>query len=182
MCNSLPVLIVLLFAVAVLSTDAAAEGNGAAGQPQPFKITTKKSTDSVQALQENAQTVLVIKCPSGISNASIERQGAQWPKELVLRLHLKGLENFKAANGQGTLHAAASFKDGKYVLRQWKNNKENQPIDKSSSWWMENRAVDGGKAATAIPLKEGFLELVLPSAFFEGNPKAITIEWIDFYR
>jgi len=33
-----------------------------------------------------------------------------------------------------------------------------------------------------IPLKGGFFEMPLPKAFFEGNPKAITVNWIDFYR
>ena len=35
----------------------------------------------------------------------------------------------------------------------------------------------------ALPLKDGYyFEMLLPKAFFEGNPKAITLNWIDFYR
>ena len=33
-----------------------------------------------------------------------------------------------------------------------------------------------------LPLKGGYFEMQLPAAFFEGNPKSITIDWIDFYR
>ena len=48
---------------------------------------------------------------------------------------------------------------------------------------MSIRMVGGdGKPATAIPLKDGYFEMPLPTAFFEGNPKAITLSWIDFYR
>jgi hypothetical protein len=30
--------------------------------------------------------------------------------------------------------------------------------------------------------KDGYFEMALPKAFFEGNPKSITLNWIDFYR
>jgi hypothetical protein len=39
-----------------------------------------------------------------------------------------------------------------------------------------------GKAAKIIPLKDGDFEIQLPKAFFEGNPKSIMVNWIDFYR
>ena len=39
-----------------------------------------------------------------------------------------------------------------------------------------------GKPARTIPLKDSYLELQLPEAFFEGNPKSIPLNWIDFYR
>jgi hypothetical protein len=38
------------------------------------------------------------------------------------------------------------------------------------------------EAESNIPLKEGYFELQLPNVLFEGNPKSITINWIDFYR
>jgi hypothetical protein len=45
------------------------------------------------------------------------------------------------------------------------------------------RIVSGdGKPAKDLPLREGYFEIALPKAFFEGNPKAITLNWIDFYR
>jgi hypothetical protein len=37
-------------------------------------------------------------------------------------------------------------------------------------------------AATELPLKDGYFEVTLPRAFFEGNPKSITLNWVDFYR
>jgi hypothetical protein len=33
-----------------------------------------------------------------------------------------------------------------------------------------------------LPLKDGYFEINLPRAFFEGSPKEITMGWIDFYR
>ena len=39
-----------------------------------------------------------------------------------------------------------------------------------------------GKPAKDIPLKDGYFEMQLSKAFFEDNPKSITLHWIDFYR
>lgn len=68
-------------------------------------------------------------------------------------------------------------------MRLWKSGKEDTPLDAKSPLWMEIRLVGGdGEPAKAIPLKDGYFEMALPKAFFEGNPKPITLTWIDFYR
>jgi hypothetical protein len=65
----------------------------------------------------------------------------------------------------------------------WKDGKEDAPLDEKSPLWTDIRIVGGdGKPARALPLKDGYFEVVLPKAFFEGNPKSITLNWIDFYR
>ena len=57
------------------------------------------------------------------------------------------------------------------------------PLDEKSPFWTVSRIVGGdGKPAKELPLKDGYFEVVLPRAFFEGSPKAITLNWIDFYR
>jgi hypothetical protein len=102
---------------------------------------------------------------------------------VVLRLHLKGLSSFRAANGKVTLDAAVSTHEGKPRVRLWKDGKEDSPLGAKSPYRMDIRLVgSGGKPAKEIPLKEGYFEVVLPKAFFEGNPKSITLNWIDFYR
>jgi len=151
--------------------------------PSRFKITTKKKDDGVEVRVNKDKTVFIVKSPSGISQAMIERTDEKWPKVVMLHLHLKGLERFGASNGKVTLDAAVSIQDGKQSVRQWKDGKEDAPLDKKSPFWMEIRMVGGdGKPAKEIPLKHGYFELQLPRAFFEGNPKSITLKWIDFYR
>ncbi len=39
-----------------------------------------------------------------------------------------------------------------------------------------------GKPTKVIPLKDGYIEMQLPKKLFEGNPKSIALDWIDFYR
>jgi hypothetical protein len=151
--------------------------------PTKFKITTKKKDDTVQVRADKEKTVFIVKSPSGISQAVIERQEETWPKLVVLRLHLKGLESFRASNGKVRLDAAVSIQEGKVKVRLWIDGKEDAPLDEKSPFWTDIRIVGGdGKPAKELPLKNGYFEVTMPRAFFEGNPKSITLNWIDFYR
>ncbi len=163
-----------LILLAVLAVYATAP----AGQPGPFKVTTKRSDDAVKVTAEQAFTRFDITSPFGISHAVIERTDARWPQTVALRLRLKGLEGFRAANGKVTLHAAGSGKK----QRLWKDGKENAPLDRNSPFWMEIRAVDRNGKVVDTPVKDGYFEMMLPRAFFADNPRSITVNWIDFYR
>ena len=147
----------------------------------PYKITTKRDNDRVEVKAEKDKTVFSVHSPFGISNVVIERTGEKWPDAVMLRLHLKGLENFRVTNGKVKLEASVSSQDGK--VRLWKDGKEDTPLDAKSPYWMEVRMIGGdGKPAKVIPVKDGYFEMALSKAVFEGNPKAITVDWIDFYR
>ena len=155
----------------------------AEGDRPTFKITTKKRYDSVEVRADKDKTVFVVKSPSGISQAVLERQDVTWPKVVLLRLHLKGLENFRVSNGKVRLDAAVSAQEGKPKVRLWKDGKEDAPLDEKSPFWADIRIVGGdGKPATEIPLKDGHFEVAVPRAFFDGMPKTITMGWIDFFR
>jgi hypothetical protein len=154
-----------------------------AGSPPKFKITTKRKDDAVEVKAEKDKAVFIIKSPSGIGQAVIEREGERWPEAVVLKLHLKGLESFRAANGKVTVDAAVAMQEGKPKVRLWKDGKEHAPLDEKSPLWADIRIVGGdGKPAKELPLKDGYFEMTLPKALFEGNPKSIRLNWIDFYR
>lgn len=162
---------------------AVAATTAAAGDPQPYIITTKRDGDKVDVRAEQDKVTFSIYSPFGISNAVIERSGEAWPDAVVLRLHLTGLEHFKVTSGKTTLEGSVSLRDGKPVVRLWKGGQEDAPLDAQSPYWMKIGILCGeGKPATAIPLKGGYFELPLPKALFGGNQKTITVNWIDFYR
>ena len=147
--------------------------------PQQFKITTKRESDKVEVQIENGKAMFSIRSPFGISQAVIQRLDETWPDVVVLRLHLNGLGHFKATNGKVTIEATASIDD----FRLWKDGDEASPLDSKSSYWMEIRAVgNDDKPAKSDPLEDGYFEMQLPKTYFEGNPRSITINWIDFYR
>lgn len=171
--------ILLLLAAAVTTANSLTT---AADDDSPrFKITTKRDTDRVEVTAETDRLVLSVRSPFGISKAIVERTGEKWPDAVVLRLHLKGLENFQITNETVKLEGSVSSLDGK--VRLWKDGKEDTALDVKSPYWMDVRMIGGdGKPAKAIPMKDGYFEMLLPKAFFEGNPKSFTVNWIDFYR
>src|SRR5262249_38787150 len=173
-------LAVLLVLGGITSAD---DGDAPKDQPAKFKVTTKRKDDTIEVRAEKDKALVLIRSPFGISQAVIAREGARWPEAVVLRLHLKGLESFRASNGKVTLDAAGSVQEGGGEVRLWKDGKEDAPLDEKSPLWTAIRVVGGdGKPAKKLPLKDGYFEVALPQAFFAGNPKAITLSWIDFSR
>jgi hypothetical protein len=148
-----------------------------------FKVTLKNPDDSHGITPDKDKVLFAFKGPGGICQAVIERQDEAWPRAIVIRLHQTGLESFRAENGKVSLHAAVAVQEGKIKARLWKDRDEKAGLDSKSPFWMEIRVVGAdGKPATKLPLKGGWFEMQLPPAFLEGNPKSITLNWIDFYR
>jgi hypothetical protein len=167
-------------ALAVLALDAVALAAGE--HAAKFKVTTRRNDDSVEVRADRDKAVFAVTSPFGISQAVIERQEDTWPKAVVLRLRLKGLSSFRASNGKIRVDAAVSIEEGKTQVRLWKDGKEDAPLDEKSPLWMDVRIGGDGKPARELPLKDGYFEVTLPRALFEGNPKSVTLNWIDFYR
>jgi hypothetical protein len=173
----------VLLATACWFAAPAQQGKSSGGQNAQFKISTQRMDDTIEILAAKDQTVFIVKSPFGISKATIERLADKWPQAVVLRLHLKGLEGFQVTNAKVRLNAAVSFQGGKPLVRVWKDGKENPGLDDKSPFWIPTRVLDAdGKPARELPLKDGYVELALPTALFEDNPPSISLQWIDFYR
>jgi len=56
---------------------------------------------------------------------------------------------------------------------------EEVALDATSPFYSKVRIVGG---TGEIPLKDGHFEVPLPAKIFEGNPKELVLQWIDFYR
>ena len=179
--RAFPVLLASLLALGIF---APADDRDTPGKsPAGFRITTKRADDAVTVRAEKDRTVVAVRCPFGISQAGVERLGNTWPQAVVLRLHLKGLSSLRAPNGVVTLDAAVSIQEGKTRVRMWKDGEEDARLDQKSPLWMDIRIVGGdGGPAQELPVEDGYFETTLPRAFYEGNPRSITLSWIDFYR
>lgn len=165
-----------IFVVTLLSV-----GCASAVDESPFKITTKRDNDKIEATVKNDKAVISVCSPFGISQAVIERSDETWPDTVILRLHLKGLEGLKISYGMNSLEAAVSSQDN--TVRLWEDGKEDSPLDSKSQYWMEILLIGkDGTPTKGMPLDDGYFEMQLPRALLGGNPKSITINWIDFYR
>src|SRR5262245_15178035 len=106
-------LIPLAIALVICSITVADDGDAPKDHPAKFKITTKRQDDWVELRVEKDKAVFSVHSPFGISQVVIERLEEMWPKEVMVRLHLKGLENFRATNGKVKLEASVSIQEGK---------------------------------------------------------------------
>jgi hypothetical protein len=172
----------LLLTVFVVSLVLGTPAGASDDPPARFTVTTRKADDTVAVGGDRERTVFDVRSPSGISRAVVERAGDAWPK-VVVRLHLKGLENLKVSAGAAAVGAAAGVRDGKVEARQWVLDKDETPLDPADPRRLAIRVLGkDGKAAAGIPLDGGHFEVTLPAEFFRDNPKSLTVEWIDFYR
>ena len=110
-------------------------------------------------------TVVEIRSKRGIGRATILAKDGIWPKRVVLRLHLKGLENFEISNGAKTLKTFVS-------------SQKNAPPHPGP---LKVKLVPEEGAAAKIPLK-GYFEIEVPADFLKGKPESLKLHWIDFYR
>jgi hypothetical protein len=157
----------------------------AAGDEPParFTVTTRKADDTVTVAGDRERTTFDVRSPSGIGRAVIGRTGDAWPKAVVIRLHLKGLENLKLSAGDVAVGAAVGVRDGMAEVRQWAVGKDETPLAADDPRRLVIRVLGkDGKAAAGIPLDGGHVEVTLPAGFLRANLTSLTVEWIDFYR
>lgn len=155
----------------------------AEGELPLFKITTKRPADKIEVMASADTTVISVRSPGGIGQAVIERVEEKWPQKTVVRLHLTGLESFQVSNGKSMLSVSVSSHADRRRIRVWKDDMEASPLESKDQLWIDVRILDeNSKPTENLPLKNGYFELQMPKAFFEENPRSITLHWIDFYR
>ena len=147
-------------------------------QPNAFEIKCKKPDDRVAITTEGDSTVFAVTSPSGIDGATIERKGDVWPKVVVLRLNLKGLESLRISNGTTELSASVNRRtggvrllaDGKALAEKGSGTAAIDPL------WTSIQSFD------AAGDTGHYFGMTLPKAMLDEKAKTLTIRWIDYYR
>jgi len=145
-------------------------GVSAGAQPDEpgFIVITKNPDDQVGLEFENGTSLIDIQSPTGIGSAAFELESDTMPGNMILRLHLKGLEEFRLKSAQHEISAAVS---GGEI--------ENQTILLSGT---ESPLLPGHPLWMEIQPGEGYFDITVPQEFIRNAGKMFEIEWIDFYR
>jgi hypothetical protein len=154
----------------------------AKGPETNLEVKLKDPKDTCAIRRTDKETVLEIRSPKGISRAVVKRLGEQWPPSLTLRLRLSHLESFEAHHGKTSVAASVGWTEAGLRMRQWSLGNEKAVINSGHPLFLPIRLLDRDARPSARPDDEGWFEIPLPTAFFEGNPETITIDWIDAYR
>lgn len=127
-------------------------GRAAAQAVPAFSAQCKNAADRAVAELADGRLILTVTSPGGIGSATVTRQRDDWPKKILLRLLLKGLEGFTVGNGRENLKASINSQG----------------------------AISADKGLT-LTRKDGSIHIVLPEGFLAGDDK-LTFSWGDFYR
>lgn len=154
---------------------------GSSDEVPKFQITTQKADDCIRVRVDNETVIFDVRSPAGISHSVISREAESWPKTMVMRLHLRGLEHFSLAQGDVKIEGAVSSQDGS--VRLWIAEQEDKPLTETHPLWIKVRRLDAeGQPTNALPCPAGSIELQVPRALLKDNPSTFTLGWIDYYR
>lgn len=153
---------------------------GAQPDEPAFIIITKNRDDQVDIEFENGAAQIDIQSPTGIGAASFELESGAMPEHMAVRLHLKGLEQFRLTSAQDQLSASVSGGAANANMQTILSSGTESPLSPGDPLWMEIEIVS--EAEKKIPLEQGYFEVSVPQGFIRNAGTLFEIEWIDFYR
>ena len=148
-------------------------GASAGAQPEEpgFIVITKNTDDQVDIQYENGVALIDIQSPTGIGSATFELESGDMPGNMLLRLHLRGLEGFRLESAQDQISASVSSGDaGEMNSQTILSSGTESPLLPGNPLWMD------------IQREEGYFEVTVSQEFIQNAGKMFEIEWIDFYR
>lgn len=154
---------------------------GAASQDEPvFSVEVKNEDDHLDLQSEEDITTIDIESPIGIGSASFTLDSGEMPRQIIARLHLKGLEEFRLISSPVSVFASVPSSDGMNAQIQTKTSGTSElPMDPLDPLWLKVEIVSRSQD---IPLQDGYFEITIPQEFLTQAGNSFEIQWIDFYR
>lgn len=160
-------------------------------QPAPARAivtaTPARPDTQIQVTQMLTQTLLDVVSRSGIGQADVHLTAGTRPPRLILRLHLRGLEQFRLIYDDSIITAAVGSV-GQPVIRQQRSlvsapaQAQVETLRATSRFWLPLRLVTDSAAEPRIPLENGFFELEASPDLLASDVRDFRFEWIDFFR
>ena len=116
--------------------------------------------NQIEVTASNRKAVIDVRSQFGIGSGSIHLVRGNWPREIVVRLHLGGLEGFDVSNG--TTSVSRSDMQVKMV------DKDGKPL--------------AGKYLLKEQAKGAYYEVELPAELLGKGVTTLKMSWVDFYR
>jgi len=162
-------LAVWLSGVALLSLAACAPSARQVEGPT-FRYTPLKGDPRIVFTTSNELLLIDITSPTGIGGATIDKTAGQWPPKIIMRLHLRGLEDFKFKYGAKIVEVSVSSQNNKVVREELVQAGQVTSLSAGDAYWMN------------VTPNPGYFDIEAPADFLKSGESTFTIEWIDFYR
>ncbi len=152
---------------------------------RPLGVRCRNREDAIKVAAEGGGTILSVTSPSGIGAATVERGGGRWPDELILRIHLRGLESLRLSGGGAALGISVLSHGGNTRLLHLAGRGEGEgpQLTPGDPGWTDVRAVDArGQPVAGLPGEGGWFELTVPKVLLPPVEDTLRLDWVDFYR
>ena len=147
-----------------------------------FAFTADNDGNELTVTVQDETTFIDVHSQSGIGSASVELVSGTSPQNIVLRLYLRGLEQFRLLYDGTVVTTEMAGNDIDSVIQNVTSAEGGeQSITPDNLLWLGIRIVSG-EAEPHIPLDQGHFEITLPKDFLGDGRRSFSIEWIDFYR
>lgn len=144
--------------------------------PSEVQVATDKPDNRVAVTSDADRLIVDVVSPSGIGNAGVRMATGAMPPTVLMRFHLRGLEQMTLAFGDAVVKLSVPSGGGP-VLQSVIEAGQERAIGPDSPYWM---AVT--QAAPPDGSDSVLFEVTSPPAFAASPPASFTVGWIDFYR
>ncbi|WP_237227877.1 hypothetical protein [Rubinisphaera sp. JC750] len=132
---------------------------------------------NVELCETKTAVYVNIRSPHGIGSTVLSRKDCRWPRELRLRLYLKGLESLKLTAGKQEVRAEVSS-HGEKADNILLEDGTGKPLSRTSPFWLEiERTVPAHS-----PEEASYFEVLIPASLLQHDVDELEVRWIDFYR
>jgi hypothetical protein len=146
-----------------------------------WRATTDEAS-RVQVASDGERVVVEVWSGTGIGHAHVERIDGKRTREVLLRLHLQGLERLRVDYGKVVELSLSSTAPYTWSCTLVSGGSTVGEVDADSPYWMPVRLVAADGGLGRIPLREGTIEVGLPRDVLAGKSRSFDFDWIDFYR
>ncbi len=149
-----------------------------------LNVVSKKQDVQIAIDASAEQAIIDIVSPSGIGSAEFEISSQALPEKIVLRFHLRGLEEIQFDYGKTVVIGSVASAPG-HRIRQHQRDAgsiELEPILPNSPYWMNIDLVAQEGMSNTIPLQSGYIQVEAPEDFIRSQVRRFRIQWVDLYR
>lgn len=150
--------------------------------PPAISLSASPDAEDIQLTQAGAKALIEIRSPRGIGSAWFTVAAKPVVKEICVRLHLRGLEQFRFSQGDSETTVSVASQAGHALRESWQSaGQPERALDPSLPIWIPVQIVPANGAPVVIPLQDGWFELLLPAAACAPGSE-FRLSWVDFFR
>jgi hypothetical protein len=150
-------------------------------QSASYSISVDGDGNRVVPHATESETLFDVRSESGIGSAVVEQTAGESPAKILIRLHLKGLEEFAFQYDETTVTVSISSHGDQMVSETIRTaGSDEMPIGAESPYSMPVRVVEGPDSNSGS--SPAYFEVQAPQDYIQGKHRAFSMRWIDFYR